>query len=195
MGIIQKIFLRNPKRDIPKGNNIISPANGKIIRIIDTSKSKIEFLKKGIFGKIKLMSKDIDEKSYVICIMMNIHNIHIQRSPISGKITAQKYSKGTFMNVVFGSSDLAWIENEKNEITIFNKEKNLKIKVVQVAGCMAKKIESYVKKNQKINKGQDMGHIALGSEVIVIIPKDKISLRVKEHDKVIDGETILGDMK
>jgi phosphatidylserine decarboxylase len=191
---IEKIFLRNPKRDIPKGNNLISPANGKIIRIIDTEKKSFKFIKKGILGKIKLLSEDIDKKCFVICIMMNIHNIHIQRSPVSGKIIYQKYSKGNFMNVVFGSDNLEWIENEKNEIIIYDKEKNLKIKVIQVAGCVAKKIKSYVKLNQDVKKGQDLGHITLGSEVILVVPKEKINLRIKEKDIVIDGKTIIGDL-
>ena len=194
MNLIQKIFLRNPLRKIPKGNNIISPANGKIIRIIDTSKEKVKTLKKGVFGKIKVLKKDIDKKCYVICIMMNLHNIHIQRSPLFGKITKQKYSKGKFMNVVSGAKKLEWIENEKNEITIYNKEKKLKVKVIQVAGCLAKKIKSYVKVGQKILKGKDLGHITLGSEVILIVPKKRIKLKIKENDKVIDGETIIGNI-
>ena len=194
MNLIQKIFLRNPLRKIPKGNNIISPANGKIIRIIDTSKEKVKTLKKGVFGKIKVLTKDIDKKCYVICIMMNLHNIHIQRSPLFGKITKQKYSKGKFMNVVSGAKKLEWIENEKNEITIYNKEKKLKVKVIQVAGCLAKKIKSYVKVGQKILKGKDLGHITLGSEVILIVPKKRIKLKIKENDKVIDGETIIGNI-
>ena len=174
---LEKIFLRNPKRNIPKGNNIICPANGKIVRILDTSKNIR--LRKGLLGHVTLLTKDIAKKCVVICIMMNIHNIHVQRSPISGKIIDQKYSKGKFMNVVNGAEKLEWLENEQNSMTIFNKKNSLKIKVVQVAGAFAKKIKSYVKTNQDIKKGEDIGHITFGSQVTVIIPKDKIRLNVK----------------
>ncbi len=75
MNLLQKIFLRNPKRTIPRGNSLISPANGKIVRIIDTSKNIR--LRKGLLGHVSLLTKDISEKCVVICIMMNIHNIHI----------------------------------------------------------------------------------------------------------------------
>lgn len=193
--LIQKIFLRNPKRKTPKGNNLISPANGKIVKLLDTSKTKVKSIKKGILGSFKIMSKDIAKECYIICIMMNIHNIHIQRSPVSGKVISQKYMNGSFKNVVSGADKLEWIENEKNEISIYNKNKNLKIKVVQVAGCLAKKIKSYVKLNQELEKGQDIGHIALGSQVTVVVPKNKIKLCIKEGDIVIDGETILGELK
>ena len=69
MNLLQKIFLRNPKRTIPRGNSLISPANGKIVRIIDTSKNIR--LRKGLLGHVSLLTKDISEKCVVICIMMN----------------------------------------------------------------------------------------------------------------------------
>ena len=199
-GLIQKIFLRNPIRNIPKDENlIISPAHGKIIKVFNFSTkepNKRLKLKKGLFGRIGLLTKDIADECIVICIMMNIHNIHIQRSPISGIITSQKHSSGTFSNVVFGAKNLSWLENEKNEIIIENKKLKLKLKVVQVAGLLARRIISYVKPKDKINKGQDIGHIALGSEVILILPKkDNIKILVKENQDVTDGETVIARIK
>lgn len=193
MNIFQKIFLRNPKRNIPLGNNLISPAHGKIVRILDTSKNIR--IRKGLLGHVTLLTKDISNECLVICIMMNIHNIHIQRSPISGEIINQKYSKGKFMNVVSGAEKLEWLENERNEIVIFNKKHNMKVRVVQVAGAFAKRIKSYVKTKQEIKKGEDIGHITFGSQVTVIVPKNKIKLTIKEKDIVTDGETILGELK
>ena len=54
---------------------------------------------------------------------------------------------------------------------------------------MARRIECYVKKNQKIHKGQVLGRINLGSQVLLVLPKMKIL--VKEGQQVVYGETLI----
>src|SRR3989338_8340445 len=86
-------FYRDPKRTIPKGNNIVSTADGRVISIIDTSDDEIE-IGKGILGKIRTMTKDISKECYVISIFMSPLDAHINRAPIEGTITSISYSKG-----------------------------------------------------------------------------------------------------
>ncbi|MGV8168717.1 MAG: phosphatidylserine decarboxylase [Candidatus Nanoarchaeia archaeon] len=194
---LNKVFLRNPKRKIPGGNNIISPADGKIVQIIHIQNNlkKETVIKKGALGKIKLLSKDIDAECYAICIMMHIHNIHIQRAPIAGTITRIKHTPGSFRNAVRKPHLLGWINNEKNEIKIHSKKYNLDVKVIQIAGAVAKRIAAYVKKGEEVKKGEDLGHIALGSQVVLIVPKHRIKkLLVSEGTLVKDGETILAEL-
>ncbi len=179
-------FLRKPKREIPK-KGLVSPADGKIIKIIQYDK-KGRTVRKGVLGKVKVMTKDVAEEGNIIVIMMTITNAHYQRAPYDGDVEKIRYSKGTFLNAVKGAEDLkATFENEKNEILI--KTKKGRIKVIQVAGILARRIESYTKPKQKIHKGEVLGRINLGSQVILITPKTK--LEVKEGDKVVDGETIM----
>jgi len=181
-------FYRDPKRTIPKGNNIVSPADGRVIRIFDTSGGEIK-VSKGILGKIKTMTKDISDNCYVISIFMSPLDVHINRAPIEGKIISINHTKGKF----FKAYDLnKSFENEKNEIVIENK--NIKIKVIQIAGFLARRILCYAQVNNKVNKGDKIGMIALGSQATIIMPK-KVNLKIKINDKVKAGESVIADLK
>jgi phosphatidylserine decarboxylase len=178
-------FLRDPERIIPKAQNIVSPADGKVIDILDTSKPNI-IIKKH-FGKIKTLIKDISPKCKIVSIFMNPFNVHINRAPIEGVITSVNYKKGKLLPVTTFEKGLL---NEKNEIMIKNNK--IKIKVIQIAGILARRIECFVKKGQKLNKGQRIGLINLGSQLVVIMPS-KVKIKVKKGEKVKAGSSILGE--
>ena len=181
-------FYRDPKRTIPKGNNIVAPADGRIISILRINKKNIS-IKKGLLGKIKALTKDVAEQCYVVSIFMSPLDAHINRAPMQGIVKSIKYAKGRFFKAYdFGKS----LENEKNEIIIENKK--LKVKVIQVAGFLARRIKCYVKKNQKVNKGEKIGMIALSSQTTIILPAGMV-LKVKVNDKVKAGETIIAILR
>ena len=212
-------FYKDPKRIIPKGSNILAPADGKVISIIDMSEiakgknsrvstqkksaisehdrkslifdtsKKIVKIKKGIIGKIKTLTKDVAKECYVISIFMSPLDAHINRAPIAGTIKSIRHTKGKF----FKAYDLEnSFENEKNEIIIENNK--LKVKVIQIAGFLARRIICNAKINQKVNKGNKIGMIALGSQTTLIIPSG-VDLKVKVNDKVKAGETIIAFLK
>ena len=181
-------FYRDPKRKVPKGDNIVAPADGRVISIIDTSNGIIK-VKKRILGKIKTLSKDIAKQCYVISIFMSPLDVHINRTPIEGTVKSIRHTKGRF----FRAYDLEKsFENEKNEIIIQNKK--IKVKVIQIAGFLARRIKCSVKKNQKLNKGRKIGMISLGSQTTLIIPRG-VELKVNANDKVRAGETIIAVLK
>lgn len=181
-------FYRDPKRKIPEGSSIVAPADGRIISIISTSKKEIR-INKGLFGKIKTLARDVAEECYVISIFMSPFDVHINRAPIQGTVKSVKYTKGKF----FKAYDLEKsMENEKNEVTIQNR--HMKVKIIQVAGFLARRIRCHVKKNQKVHKGQKIGMIALSSQTTVIIPKiiqDGMKLKIRVNDRVKAGETVI----
>ena len=180
-------FYRDPKRNIPKGNSIVAPADGRIINIIDSSRSSIK-LKKGLLGKVQVLSKDISSHCYLISIFMSPFDVHINRAPIEGVVKSVKHSKGSF----FKAYDLEKsFENEKNEIIIQNEK--MKVKVIQIAGFLARKIKCYVKKNQKVIKGEKIGMIALGSQTTLVLPIG-VELKVGVNDKVKAGTTIIANL-
>ena len=181
-------FYKDPKRKIPKGNNIVAPADGKIISIINTSKNNIQ-IKKNMLGKIKTLTRDVAVQCYVISIFMSPMDAHINRAPIEGIVKSIKYKKGTFFKAYNLEKSL---ENEKNEIIIQNKR--LKVKVIQIAGFLARRIKCYVEKNQKVNKGQKIGMIALSSQTTLIIPIG-VDLKVNLNQHVKAGETIIAALK
>src|SRR3989344_828821 len=169
-------FYRDPERKIPKGNNIVVPADGRIISIVKTNEKNID-IKKGVFGKIKTLTKNIAKECYVISIFMSPFDVHINRAPIEGIVKSIRYTKGKF----FGAYNLEKsLENEKNEIIIQNK--NTKVKVIQIAGFLARRIKCYAKQNQKVNKGQKIGMIALSSQTTLIVPaRASLKARINEH--------------
>ncbi|MBT3408155.1 phosphatidylserine decarboxylase [Candidatus Woesearchaeota archaeon] len=182
-------FLRDPNRVIPKGNNIISPADGKVIKILKLDSKVIDKLKieKGLFGKILTIAKDVKNAGYLISIFMTPFDVHVQRAPVNGKIANVKYTKGKFM----AANSVNALYNENNEILI---EGNETVKVIQIAGFIARRIECFVKKGEDVKKGEKIGRINLGSQVTVIVPKN-IEIKVKKGDQVKAGETILADFK
>ena len=181
-------FYRDPERKVPKGSSIVAPADGRIISIIDTSKNIIH-IKKGIIGKIKTLTNDIAKECYVVSIFMSPLDVHINRAPIDGIVKSINHTKGKF----FKAYDLEKsLENEKNEVIIQNKK--IKVKVIQIAGFLARRIKCYIKKNQKVNKGQKIGMIALSSQTTLVIPKG-VDLEVKINEHVKAGSTIIADLK
>lgn len=181
-------FYRDPKRKIPKGNNIVSPADGKIIQILKIKKNNLR-IKKGLIGKINTLTKDIGKECYLISIFMSPLDVHINRAPIEGEIKSIKYSEGKF----FAAYDIKKsLQNEKNEILIKNNELG-NVKVIQIAGFLARKIKCFVKENQKINKGQKIGAIVLGSQVTLLFPT-KVNLNVKKGEMVKAGSTIIANL-
>jgi phosphatidylserine decarboxylase len=182
-------FLRHPKRKIPGGNTVISPANGKVVRIVefDGGKNTID-VRKGVLGRLKVLTKDVVDKGYLIVIMMTPLNVHFQKSPVEGVVESIRYRRGKFMNAVRDAASLNCLENEHNEIIINNGIIG-KVKVVQVAGFLARRIHCFVKFKQKVHKGDDIGLISLGSQVLLVIPR--IELGVKVGEDVVDGETVI----
>ena len=181
-------FNRNPKRSIPLGSNIVSPADGIIGRIIDINNETA--IEKGILGKIKTACSDVAKECILVQIIMRPWDVHVQRSPITGIIESVEYKKGFFRNAVKDAKDMRVIDNEKNEILI--KNKIMKIKVIQIAGVLARRIECFVKPTDKIIKGQSIGKIKLGSQVSLILPKERIIIIAHEGEKVYAGESIIG---
>ena len=188
----QLFFLRNPKRIIPKNPKaIISPADGKVIKIIEIKgKDKLK-IKKGLFGKITTFAKDVPNAHYLIVICMNVFNVHYQRVPIDGIVKNTLYQKGTFCNAVLSADNMqATLENEHHEVVIKGK---ITVKVIQIAGFVARRISCFLKKGEKVKKGQYLGLINLGSQVCLITPK--INLKIKQGQRVYAGKTIVGNLR
>jgi phosphatidylserine decarboxylase len=181
-------FLRKPGREVPRGDVVVSPADGRIVRIVEFSSGKPLNVRKGLLGRCRLLIGDVAKEGYLIVIMMTPLDVHYQRSPIGGEILSVSYRKGLFLNAIAGArSMLASVENERNEILIGSSR--LRVKVVQVAGLLARRIRCFVRPKQKIHKGEELGLICLGSQVLLVIPK--LGLEVREGQKVIDGETVI----
>ena len=166
-------FFRNPKRKNPKiPNSIISSADGKVC-LIDRACPPEE--------------TGLDSNEMLrICVFMNVFNVHINRSPIEGKIDKVIYKKGSFFNA---SLDKASEKNERSSMIISNTN-GTQLVVVQIAGLIARRILSFVSDNQYLDQGERYGLIRFGSRVDIYMPLNS-SINCKVGDKVIAGESVL----
>lgn len=166
-------FFRNPERKTPKNSNyIISSADGRVCLIDNTIPPE----------EVQLGNNQMLR----ICVFMNVFNVHINRSPVEGKIDNIIYKKGSFLNA---SLDKASEKNERSSMIISNTN-GVQIVVVQIAGLIARRILSFVSDNQYLTQGERYGLIRFGSRVDVYMPLNA-SINCKVGDKVIAGESVL----
>ena len=159
------IFFRDPKRKI--GDGFVAVADGKIRDIK------------------QLKDEDIKDCT-LISTFMNIHNVHVNRMPIDGIVKKIKHISGMHLPAFKKESD-------KNERVIIILETRIGlVKIVQIAGAVARRIVPYIKTGDKLKKGEKIGIIRLGSRVDVYLKTEKIEdLKIKINDKIIAGETTL----
>jgi len=164
-------FFRNPKRKIPSLQNIIlSPADGRIIHVGEYEEDR--FLK---------------ERAIKVSIFMSLFDVHINRSPVSGKIVQKSYHPGKFLVANLEKSSLL---NEQNAF-ILETEDRLKILLIQIAGFVARRIVCYAKAGDSLRMGEIFGLIRFGSRVDLYLPTDvRPIVRIGQHVK--GGESIIG---
>ncbi len=156
-------FFRDPERATPNGEGlIIAPADGRVIRATS------------------------DDNGARVDIFMNVFNVHVNRAPMSGRITAMRYFSGRFVNA---SLDHASEENERNRFTLAGDDGTV-IHFTQIAGLVARRIVSYVAVGDRVTAGARIGMIRFGSRVDCELPAG-YTLCVREGDKTVAGETVL----
>ena len=162
-------FFRDPKRIVPKDKNcIVSPADGKIIKIKEFEDPKTK------------------EKLRLVSIFLSVFNVHSNRMPVDGLIKNVDYIKGDFLAAF---DHKASEQNERTEIYIEARFGSMVVK--QIAGLVARRILCYAKKNEKMLIGDRLGFIRFGSRTDIILPND-VTLNVELDQKVYGGQTIIG---
>jgi phosphatidylserine decarboxylase len=163
-------FFRNPKRTIDQyaDDIVYCPADGKIVVIENTNESEV-----------------LKDERIQVSIFMSPLNVHVNRNPVSGKVTFFKYHPGAFYKAW---NPKASTENERTTIMIENPKG--KVLFRQIAGALARRIVWYVSQGDEVKQGEDMGFIKLGSRVDVFLPKDA-KLEVEMGQMVSGNETVL----
>ena len=159
-------FFRDPNRMIPSGDGlVVSPADGKVTDVASTLMNGVPCTR--------------------ISIFLNVFDVHVNRSPISGVIKSAVYKKGQFGNAMAPhSSD----DNEQNIVTLEGDGVTVVFK--QIAGLLARRIVFNHKPGEKLLRGQRVGLIKFGSRTDVIFPQPA-ELSVKLGDRVKGGSSIL----
>jgi len=162
--LFMAFFFRDPKRVPPSDPDVVvSPADGKVTRISPAGAD-----------------------STVVSIFLSPLDVHINRSPIPGKIVDVLYSPGKFL---MATNEKASLVNEQNALTIQGE----KITVVckQIAGILARRIVCWKAEGDSLGLGERFGMIKFSSRTDVLLPAN-VRVIVREGDHVRGGTTVIG---
>lgn len=167
-------FFRLPHREFVTGNHqIIAPADGRVVVIEETHEKEY-----------------FDDKRIQVSIFMSPANVHVNRSPINGVVTYQKYHPGKYLVAWHPKSSE---KNERNTIVLEHDESEAEILIRQIAGKLARKIRWYLNEGDEVNQNAELGFIKFGSRVDMFLPLGtKIDVTLKQ--KVKGGITVIGTL-
>jgi len=159
-------FFLDPERAIPQdAGAVVSPGDGKVT---DVSTLMIG-----------------SQKQTRISIFLNVFNVHVNRSPITGVIRDVRYQRGKYLNAMNQSSAEL---NEQNIVTVEGEGHRVIFK--QIAGLLARRIVFYPKAGDHIERGQRVGLTKFGSRVDVLLDASAV-VNVKVGDHVQGGASVL----
>jgi phosphatidylserine decarboxylase len=162
------VFFRDPERAI--GHGVVAVADGKIREITTIHDTEVG-------------------ECIQISTFMNIHNVHVNRMPLDGTIEEITHYKGAHLPAFKK-------ESEKNERVVLLIHTDIgRIKIVQIAGTLARRIVPYVSKGNAVKKGGKIGLIRLGSRVDLYLPTKRIKpLAIQVTDKIKAGEDTIAEI-
>ena len=159
-------FFRDPDRTPPGGPVAVSPADGKVVLV-----------------------REIEGRQR-ISIFLNIFDVHVNRSPVAGTVTAVQYHKGQFL---VASKEGASSDNERNTIHI-STPNGAEVVFSQIAGLIARRIVCWKKAGDQVQTGERVGLIKFGSRVDVFLgPEWEIA--VQPGMRVSAGSSVLARLK
>ncbi|MBV9154815.1 MAG: phosphatidylserine decarboxylase [Acidobacteriaceae bacterium] len=155
-------FFRDPERVAPVGDVMVAPADGKVVAV-----------------------RELNPGETRVSIFLNIFDVHVNRTPIPGKVTGVVYQKGKFL---VASHEAASSENEQNTLIVEGRDSQVVCR--QIAGLIARRIVCYKRAGDAVGPAERIGYIKFGSRVDVLFgPEWKTA--VKLGDRVSAGSTIL----
>lgn len=170
-------FFRDPERVTPlREGLVIAPADGRI--------TAIEVVR----PPLELGLGDVERPR--ISIFLSVLDVHINRSPVAGRIKRSVYVPGAFFNAAL---DKASEENERRAIVVEQGD-GTEIAAVQIAGLIARRIVTFKGEGESVGTGERFGLIRFGSRVDVYLPPGRVA-QVAVGQLAIGGETVLADLK
>ncbi|MEE2752819.1 MAG: phosphatidylserine decarboxylase family protein [Candidatus Latescibacterota bacterium] len=161
-------FFRDPDRIAPKGPGLcVASGDGKVVAIEEIEDEWVG-------------------KSLQISVFLSIFNVHVNRTPCSGQISAVEYHPGKFR--------LAFLDkaSDDNEHTVVRIDSSgFRMTVKQIAGFVARRIVCRLESGHTVVVGERFGLIRFGSRIDHILPRDS-DIKVDLGDHVKAGETVIG---
>lgn len=161
-------FFRDPERTVPSDPDaVVSPADG---RVMIAGPSDKRWAPPGEWKQITIFLSPMD--------------VHMNRTPVGGRVTRVDYRKGKFLPAYKEGSN----DNELNEVWVDYGGRPVVFR--QVVGILARRIVCRVQEGQLLQRGERVGLMKFGSRMDVFLPTDaEVLAKVGEH--VVGGETII----
>ena len=165
-------FLRDPEPNVPQAPNlVVAPAHGLVDCIEETTELEV------LNGPCRRIS-----------IFLSVLDVHVQNAPIAGKILCVKHRPGRFLSALKAESaqynESALIGIESHEVT------GERLALRQIAGAIARRVDSWVNAGDTVSRGQRLGLIHYGSRCDLYLPLS-YPILVRLGDKVVGGETVV----
>ena len=148
---------------------VVAPADGRIMQVVPLAAGQ--------------------PSSTLISIFLSPLDVHINRSPIAGKITDVSYTNGKFLMAM---DDKASLINEQNALTI--EGSGITIVCKQIAGILARRIVCWKSKGENLALGERFGLIKFSSRTDLILP-ETVEVLVRKGMRVRGGITVVGRIR
>jgi phosphatidylserine decarboxylase len=173
-------FFRDPIRTTPRGDKlIVAPADGLITMIARVLPPP----------ELRGAQGLLDGEYTRVSIFMSVFDVHINRAPVTGRVTRIAYVPGKFVNA---DLDKASEDNERQHL-LFERADGTRIAITQIAGLVARRILAFVREGDLVEAGQRIGLIRFGSRVDVYLPEGTAP-RVLLGQRSIAGETVIAEL-
>lgn len=166
-GLFCMYFFRDPDRETPAGPYVISPADGKVMAV-----------------------KPEDSGLTRVSIFLNVFDVHVNRSPVAGKIVDVQYRKGQFL---VASKEVASTDNEQNVVTMETPD-GIRVIYKQIAGLIARRIVFNKRAGETVASGERIGLMKFGSRMDVLLGPEW-NILVTPRERVVAGVTLLAERK
>jgi phosphatidylserine decarboxylase len=202
-------FFRNPHRNPPDEEGLLSPADGRVVYVRKVSPDKpVISIKRGVKASVgDIVREDMTGTKILIGVFMSPFDVHYNRAPLSGYITSVRHYPPKGKNRYMISMHLRFVFRHgpyyQNSVHVINNERTvtmidgryrgqpLSCYVVQIAGKSVRGIESYVEAGGYVERGDVFGMIRVGSQVDLVVPwGEGMEIKVAPGDRVRAGETI-----
>jgi phosphatidylserine decarboxylase len=170
LGLFVLYFFRDPEREPPADSEtIVSPADGHVMLVVEESWG-------GVPGRR-------------ISVFLSVFDVHVNRSPVEGKITAIEYQTGKFYAAMRGKASA---ENEQNAFHVSTAHGDVVFK--QIAGWVARRILCWKSVGDSVVRGERIGMIRFGSRMDIWLP-ERVQILVRPGQRVAAGSSVLARWK
>jgi phosphatidylserine decarboxylase len=169
LALVLLFFFRDPDRPLPADQAlIVSPADGVVMAAGPADASAPP----GEWQQITIFLSPLD--------------VHVNRAPVSGRVTKVAYKAGRFLPAYRVESGAV---NEQSEVWVDHDGQTAVFR--QVVGVLARRVVLRVKEGDTLVVGQRVGVMKFGSRMDVFLPPS-VAVLVKKGDRVVGAETVLG---